>query len=61
MRVTISGGKLYYFANGDLVGSGNFTKPTADKCFIKGNAGFCVKGAAFMYDFSFLRGWCQGR
>lgn len=35
MRITISGGKLYYFVNGDLVGSGNFTKPTADKFYIK--------------------------
>ncbi|MDE7219945.1 MAG: hypothetical protein K2O45_10040, partial [Oscillospiraceae bacterium] len=35
MRVTISGGKLYYFVNGDLVGSGAFTKPTADKFYIK--------------------------
>lgn len=35
MRITISGGKLYYFINGDLVGSGNFTKPTADKFYIK--------------------------
>ena len=35
MRITISGGKLYYFVNGDLVGSGTFTKPTADKFYIK--------------------------
>lgn len=35
MRVTISGGRLYYFVNGDLVGSGAFTKPTADKFYIK--------------------------
>lgn len=35
MRITISGGKLYYFVNGDLVGSGDFTKPTADKFYIK--------------------------
>ena len=35
MRVTLSGGKLYYFVNGDLVGSGSFTKPTADKFYIK--------------------------
>ena len=35
MRVTISGGKLYYFVNGDLVGSGTFTKPSADKFYIK--------------------------
>jgi hypothetical protein len=35
MRITISGGKLYYFVNGDLVGSGSFTKPTADKFYIK--------------------------
>ena len=35
MRITISGGKLYYFVNGDLVGSGSFIKPTADKFYIK--------------------------
>lgn len=35
MRITISGGKIYYFVNGDLVGSGSFTKPTADKFYIK--------------------------
>lgn len=35
MRITISGGKLYYFVNGDLIGSGSFTKPTADKFYIK--------------------------
>lgn len=35
MRITISGGNLYYFVNGDLVGSGSFTKPTADKFYIK--------------------------
>lgn len=35
MRITISGGNLYYFVNGDLVGSGTFTKPTADKFYIK--------------------------
>lgn len=35
MCVTLSGGKLYYFVNGDLVGSGSFTKPTADKFYIK--------------------------
>ena len=35
MRITISGGRLYYFVNGDLVGSGSFTKPTADKFYIK--------------------------
>ena len=35
MRVTIANGKLYYFVNGDLVGSGSFTKPTADKFYIK--------------------------
>lgn len=35
MRITIANGKLYYFVNGDLVGSGNFTKPTADKFYIK--------------------------
>ena len=31
----ISGGKLYYFVNGDLVGSGTFTMPSADKFYIK--------------------------
>lgn len=35
MRITISGGNLYYFVNGDLVGSGPFTKSTADKFYIK--------------------------
>ena len=35
MRITISGGNLYYFVNGDLVGSGPFIKPTADKFYIK--------------------------
>lgn len=35
MRITIANGKLYYFVNGDLVGSGSFTKPTADKFYIK--------------------------
>lgn len=35
MRITLSGGKLYYFVNGDLVGSGPFTRPTADKFYIK--------------------------
>lgn len=35
MRVTLSGGNLYYFVNGDLVGSGPFTKPAADKFYIK--------------------------
>ena len=35
MRITISGGKLYYFVNGDLVGSGSFTMPSADKFYIK--------------------------
>ena len=35
MRITIANGNLYYFVNGDLVGSGPFTKPTADKFYIK--------------------------
>lgn len=35
MRITIANGKLYYFVNGDLAGSGSFTKPTADKFYIK--------------------------
>ena len=35
MRITIANGKLYYFVNGDLVGSGSFTKSTADKFYIK--------------------------
>lgn len=35
MRITISGGKLYYFVNGDLVGSSPFSKPSEDKLYIK--------------------------
>lgn len=35
MRITISGSYIYYFVNGDLVGAGSFTKPTADKFYIK--------------------------
>lgn len=35
MRITIANGQLYYFVNGDLVGSGPFTKPAADKFYIK--------------------------
>ena len=35
MRVTIANGYIYYFVNGDLVGSGPFTKPAADKFYIK--------------------------
>ncbi len=35
MRVTLSGGNIYYFVNGDLVGSGPFTRPAADKFYIK--------------------------
>ena len=35
MRVTISGGYIYYFVNGDLVGAGSFSKPAADKFYIK--------------------------
>lgn len=35
MRITIADGKLYYFVNGDLVGSGDFTMPDADKFYIK--------------------------
>lgn len=35
MRITLSGGNIYYFVNGDLVGVGAFTKPTADKFYIK--------------------------
>lgn len=35
MRITISGGNIYYFVNGDLVGAGAFTKPAADKFYIK--------------------------
>ncbi len=34
MRIVISGGNLYYFVNGDLVGSGAFTMPVADKFYI---------------------------
>lgn len=35
MRIVVSSGKLYYFVNGDLVGSGAFTMPSADKFYIK--------------------------
>lgn len=35
MRIAIKDGKIYYFFNGDLVGSGNFTMPVADKFYIK--------------------------
>lgn len=35
MRITLSGGNIYYFVNGDLVGVGAFTRPTADKFYIK--------------------------
>ena len=35
MRFTLSGNNIYYFVNGDLVGSGSFTRPTADKFYIK--------------------------
>lgn len=35
MRITIDDGKLYYFVNGDLVGSGNFSTPSVDKFYIK--------------------------
>lgn len=35
MRITIADGKLYYFVNGDLVGSGDFAMPDADKFYIK--------------------------
>ena len=35
MRITLSGNNIYYFVNGDLVGSGSFTRPTADKFYIK--------------------------
>ena len=35
MRVTIANGYIYYFVNGDLVGSGPFSKPAADKFYIK--------------------------
>ena len=35
MRITIDNGKLYYFVNGDLVGSGAFTMPAANKFYIK--------------------------
>ena len=35
MRITLSGGNIYYFVNGDLVGSGPFSKPSADKFYIK--------------------------
>lgn len=35
MRIVVSGGQLYYFVNGDLVGSGAFSMPSADKFYIK--------------------------
>lgn len=35
MRIVLSGGQLYYFVNGDLVGSGAFEMPEADKFYIK--------------------------
>ena len=35
MRVTIANGYIYYFVNGDLVGAGPFSKPAADKFYIK--------------------------
>ena len=35
MRIVVSGGQLYYFVNGDLVGSGSFTMPDADEFYIK--------------------------
>lgn len=35
MRIVVSGGQLYYFVNGDLVGSGAFTMPDADEFYIK--------------------------
>ena len=35
MRITLSGNNIYYFVNGDLVGSGSFTRPAADKFYIK--------------------------
>ena len=35
MRITLSGNNIYYFVNGDLVGAGAFTKPAADKFYIK--------------------------
>ena len=35
MRITLSGGYIYYFVNGDLVGAGPFNKPSADKFYIK--------------------------
>ena len=33
-RISISGSKIYYFVNGDLVGSGSFNMPSADKVYI---------------------------
>ena len=35
MRIVVSGGQLYYFVNGDLVGSGSLTMPDADEFYIK--------------------------
>ena len=33
-RISISGSQIYYFVNGDLVGSGFFSMPSADKVYI---------------------------
>lgn len=35
MRITISDGNIYYFVNGDLMSFGPFSKPSADKFYIK--------------------------
>ena len=35
MRITVKDGKIYYFVNGDLVGSGDFTIPISDIFYIK--------------------------
>lgn len=34
MRIVISSGNIYYFVNGDLVGSGAFTLPSAEQVYI---------------------------
>ena len=37
MRVTLSGNNICYFVNGDLAGSGSFTRPTIDEAGIEYN------------------------
>lgn len=35
IRIVFSGGQIYYFCNGDLVGSADFDLPTGDKIYIE--------------------------